>query len=48
MGTLNLYKASFRDGGYELIWTESADQGRFWLRKHVEIKSKTPFKVIKY
>lgn len=45
MGTLNLYKTRYNDGGYELIWSQTGDQGRNWLRKYIEIKSTGPFKV---
>ena len=45
MGTLNLYKTRYIDGGYELIWSESGDKGRTWLRNYIEIKSTVPFKV---
>ena len=45
MGTLNLYTTRFMDGGYELVWSISGDQGRSWLRKYIEIKSTGPFKV---
>lgn len=45
MGIINLYKTKYSDGGYELIWSETGDKGRFWLRKEVEIKSTAPFKV---
>ena len=45
MGSLNVYKTSFIDGGNQLVWTESGDKGRYWLRAYMEIKSTTPFKV---
>ena len=45
MGSLNVYKTRYNVGGYELIWTESGDKGRYWLRKYMEIKSIVPFKV---
>jgi hypothetical protein len=45
MGSLSVYKTSFSDGGNQIVWTQSGDKGRFWLRTYMEIKSTTPFKV---
>ena len=45
MGSLNVYKTIYNDGGYELLWTISDNQGPSWLRTYLEIKSSVPFKV---
>ena len=48
MGSLNLYKTRFSDGGYEMIWSDSGNKGQTWLRNYIEINSDVPFKVNNY
>ena len=45
MGTLNLYKTSYSNGGYELLWSQSGNLGQTWIRNYMEIFSETAFKV---
>ena len=45
MGSLNLYKTTFANGAYELLWNVSDNQGNSWKRTYLEIKSTAPFKV---
>ena len=45
MGSLNLYKTTFRNGGFELIWSRFGNLGQTWIRNYIEINSAEPFKV---
>ena len=45
MGTLNVYTSRYSDGGNQLLWTTTGNQGQSWIRNYLEIKSSVPFKV---
>jgi hypothetical protein len=45
MGSLKLYKTSYIEEGYELLWSTTGNKGQTWSRQYIQVSSNQPFKV---